>query len=470
MVATQVLQAAQCRLAQHYLDKLRQAERATRRGRENRARWLNLMRQDWEQIKQWQAWSALWTDTEAERAHLCATFTIGTSDVLQVQLTPTEQLSWVQQSLDAARKLHDRDAERTLLYQLLMLKLTVEVLDQVDQDAHRLMEYAQAAQDDLSLGRAWYVMGTADFMRGGYDTAEDLLTRSLELLQACGAVEEVPIVWRGLGRVAQYRGDSRQAHTCFVQYLNAAAAVKNEQAVLNAHVALSGILLALRDYQAAAHHAQQAVVMARAFGMSRVLPPAMLSLAHAEKWLGEYDSACSHYQEAIAAARSHGSPSSVSNGLYGLGQARFFQGHPTAALPHLEEAMAIAQEARLPLRICEISHDLVLARIACNELDSARIQLREALSSARQLGTPHFWAKSLAAAITLWHHWGRHEQAAVWAGLLTHYTQNLHPTLFDATVYEQLEKALGTERYQQAVRRGKSLPLDATLSEILSAL
>ena len=41
------LQITQYRLAQHYLRKLQKAEIATRRGRQNRIHWLNVMQQDY---------------------------------------------------------------------------------------------------------------------------------------------------------------------------------------------------------------------------------------------------------------------------------------------------------------------------------------------------------------------------------------------------------------------------------------
>ena len=472
MIKQSSLQDAQYRLAQHYINKLQQAENAARHGRENRSQWFTLIHQDWEQIKSWQAWAAAWQDSESERARLCAAFPLATSAVLRVRLTPMEQLLWTQQALKAARQLGDVETERTLLYQAAFTSLTVETyLDQAEEYAHQLMALAQASQDALSMGRAWYILGTASFTRGAYDRSEACYTQSISLFEACGASEELPIVWRGMGRIFMFRGDYQQAMMCHQQYLKGSAHTGNEQGMLDAHISLSGIFLSLRDYVTAEHHAQQALNMARPLGKWRLLPPALFSLAHAQKWLGKYEIACAHYEEGISVARDIATaPSNIANGLYGLAQTKYLQGDYATALRHFAEALAIAQAAQLGFRICQISHDMVFTHVALDEIDAARSRLKDAIRSAQQLGTAQFMVKALAAAIGLWRYFDQREQVAMWAGLLDNYIQMLHPSLFNPAVYEQLEAELGPERYLRAIEQGKALALESTLTEILTLL
>lgn len=466
MTLAQPLQTTRHRLAKHYLTKLQQANATIRRGRGNRDYWLNQMQQDWAQIKQWQAWSATGKEQDIERARLCATFPVATADVLRVRQTPAEQLVWVRQALEAAKKLGDTATELLMLYQVAMLHLTIEALDEADHHARIFRERAQASGDRLSLGRAWYVLASAAFTRGVFDKAEEYFNKCLPLLEACNATDEMPVIWRGLGRLAQFRGNYEQARLNFLRFLDVALSVGNEQSILDANVALSGVYLALRDYAAAEDHARQAVAIARHFGMSRWFPPALFSLAHAEKWQGKLESACAHYEEALPPARLVCAPSTVINGLYGLGQARFRLGEYAAALAHFEEALALARNSQLPLRFCEVAHDMVYTYIALQEWDAARRRLREALESARKLGTPHFMTKTLAAAVTLWHACGDHQQAAIWAGLLAKYTPYLHPSLFESIVYEELEQKLGAERYRQSQEHGNALTLDNVIMEV----
>lgn len=471
MIAQDSIQAVQYRLAQHYLNRLKQADRGTQQGLENRAHWLNLMRQDWEQIQLWQSWSAAWQDTDLERAHLCVTFPMESAAILRVRLPASEQLNWVRQALAAAQKLHDDKAERALLYQLSYLSITLELPDQAEQYARKLVERAETSHDKLNLGRASFLLGAIAFIRSQYDRAEEAFRTSLLQLQACHAVEEIGQVWLGLGRVANVRGDFQQAHAYYLQYLQTSTVVGNEQAVLDAHISLGGIYLDLGDFLTAEAHAQRAVDMARPLGKSRFLPPALFGLAHAKKNQGKYENACDHYTEGIEVARAISSaPSSIANGLHGLGQAKYLQGDDEAALSYLEEGLQIVREARFLLRVCEIAHDMVFVHVTRNELESARIRLRETLESAQQLATPHFQAKALAAAVVLWQHSGEPEQAAVWAGLLRNYEHMLQPTLFHAVVYDQLQNILGAQRYRAALEQGKNLKLENVTSDILRLL
>ena len=387
------LQTTQYRLAQHYLSKLQKAERATQRGRQNRVHWLNVVQQDWAQIKQWQAWSASWVDTEIEKARLCSAFPLATSSVLRIRQPPNEFLIWVQQALEAARKLNDSGAERTLLYYMCVAHLNMESMDAVDQYAHQLLDLAQALNDSVGLGRAWYMLGATNVFRGAYDKAESLLEKSLKVLSVHHASEELAAVWKNLGSVAFYRGDYRQAYNYHLKYLDVAITSESEGITGIAHLSLSGILICLHDYQAAEFHAQQAVAISRRIGFTRYVPVALLSLAHAEKWLGNFASACLHYEEALA-QRSIMTPSTVVNAVYGLGQARFRLGDLDGAFDHFDEALNIAREKKIQFRLCEVLPDMVVLHLTRNESGAAQERLHECVTVTMQLRTPAFYGKS----------------------------------------------------------------------------
>ena len=141
-----------------------------------------------------------------------------------------------------------------------------------------------------------------------------------------------------------------------------------------------------------------------------------------------------------------------------------------AALTHMQEALEVAQAAQHTLRICEASLDMVYVYLAQEALEQAHDQLCEALNIVKDIGTPHFLAKMLAAAISLWQAQGEIKQAAIWAGLLIQHTQLLHPSLFDMAIFQQLETALGPQRYREALEQGKALILENILSEIMSGM
>jgi tetratricopeptide (TPR) repeat protein len=465
MATLQPVQNAQYHLAQHYLKKLQQASATIGRGRGNRDHWLNLVRQDWEQIKQWQAWSAAWKESDLERAQLCATFALEISDAIRVRQSISEQFVWVQQALDAAHKLGAGEAERELLFQMCRIQLSMEALDTADQYAHQLIECSQIVKDRLGLARAWYILGATNVIRGAYDSAETYLKKSLEQLEHYYAHYELAVVWKNLGSVAFFRGEYVQAYKYHVQYLEMAIAANQEGMMSVAHLTLSSNLLFLRDYQAAEAHAQQAVVLSRHVGFTRFIPVALLGLAHAEKWLGKFEGACIHYEEALT-ERSVLAPSSVINGIYGLGQARFRQGNLVKAAIHFDEALRLAREGRILFRVCEVLPDMVILDLTQDKLDDARANLYELVKVAQQLNTPPFKVKAVSTAVILWQYQREYQQAATWAGLLTKYTQYLDPALFDTNIYQELERKLGSERYHEALHQGSTLTLDDVVSEV----
>ena len=67
------------------------------------------------------------------------------------------------------------------------------------------------------------------------------------------------------------------------------------------------------------------------------------------------------------------------------------------------------------MRIFELANDYVFTHIARMEFEAAHVRLRESLTCARQIDTPHFLAKTLAAGIAVWHSCGEQEQPALWA-------------------------------------------------------
>ncbi len=493
MIAERSLEHIELRLARHYASVLKQAATHLPRGQENWAYWMQMLYQDWEQIRCWQAWSADWHEKPAapQRAALCIAFAEETSSVLLVMLTPAEQFIWLQQAYEAARAIYDHQAIFTLLYRLSYLSLTLEKPDQTEWYAQQLRQHVQqhvqqvqqvqhvqqgqkqaekpasASSRKFNLGRAEFLLGAAAFVSGRYDEAHQHLTESLALLQACPVSGELGQVWLSLGHTASVRGQYQEAYEGYTRYLENATTMGNELAMIDANMALSGVHLALNNYQQAEEHARTAVSRARPFGTSRFLPPALFSLANIEKRSGKLEAACTHYEEGLAAAQAISSaPSSQATGWHGLGQARYLLGDAATAIDHLETGLSIARRAHYLLRVCEIAPDLVMLYTQRGEHDSAGERLREALESAQTLATPQFMTKALAGAI-IWRQAQDSEQAAVWAGLLQDHLGYLQPSLFDTRFYTQLEAELGTERYTHLLAQGKTLTLSALIPEIL---
>jgi tetratricopeptide (TPR) repeat protein len=464
------IQSAQHRLARHYLDKLHQANAAISLGHGSRVHWLGLVEQDWGQIKHWQAWSASGTGQDAERARLCSAFSIATADVLRARQTPSENYAWVQQALEAARKLGDNDSERVLLYQLGIACLNLEDYEDAEKVAHQLMQRAVSSGDLPAQGRAWYVQGSANVLQGRYDIAETALQNALESTTAQNMVEEMGRIWRGLGRVAMYRGDYQQAFDYHQKYSDIVAQSGNAREMGAVGIALCGLLLNLHDFPAAEAAALSALEIARTNGFPRMLPPALMSVGEVETELGRLDDALAHYEEGIAAARAISPPSTILYGLLGLGRLQIMRGDAAAGMASFQEALALARRVNLLFRTCEVELMMMMGYLATNQLDVARSHLVDVIRSAMTLNTAHFMAAALGTAVMLWAQAGDFELAALWAGTLSNYPQNLHPALFDESVLDRIEQALGVDRYGQLIRQGRSLSLDSALTQVLVAI
>lgn len=453
---------AHYRLARHYLDKLRQAEKFAALNPRNRLALIHQVMRDWAQIKRWQVWSASWSAAEREKADLCIGFALATSSLLRVRILPSESLVWMKQGLQAASHFKNEKAELSLLYFVCLMYANMESYGELAPYLERLLERAYRAEDDLSLGRAWLISARKHEFEGAFDTAEPLFLKSLELMQRLHANEELASIWQGLGRIALQRGDYPLALEHHLNVLDHVTKSGHEGMTAAAHLSLSGLyIIALRDYPKAETHAQQAVAIGRRINFVHFVPAALIALAHAKKWLNKLDESCAYYAEALT-QRDLIAPSSVINALYGWGQANYKQNDLEQAFTHLQEALEVATEKQILFRRCEVLLGVVVVDAARKEIGSACQHMRELINCARQLGTPPFIVKVFSAAVILWQVLGDLRQAGLWAGVLTAYLDHIDEIWFDTTVFKVLEA--------DAMEEGKALSLDVAFELLLQQL
>lgn len=465
----QTVHSPQLRLAQHYLDKLRHAEKATRWGRQNQNRMhhLDQIQHDWAQIAHWQAWSAAGSEDDPERARLCLAFPLATSRVLRLRQLPEETLVWSLAALDAAVRLGDGKAERYLLYLICTLYGTLEDFDAIERMADRLAASARAADDQSSMGFAYMQWSRVQEFRGNLTEAESLMLHAVELLEPRHTVEDLGLAWQILGRLAIARGDYERSYAFHIKLLEGAKAEGMHGAVAVAHLSLSGLALYMGDYAAAEDHARKSLAVGRQIGFTRFIPSALAGLAHAEKRLGRLETACDHYQEALA-TRSMLPPSTLINVLYGFGQARVMQGDLEAAFALFDEARTLARERKIAFRLCEVLPDLVVLYLVRNESDQAGECLRELVTTVQTLDSPKAVAAAFGSALIYAAHVGKAAQAAEYAGILSALAQNLDPLWFDAAIFDALKDTLGDQAYHAAFERGRALDPAAALNSVFA--
>ncbi|HEX2623277.1 MAG TPA: hypothetical protein VHL11_24120, partial [Phototrophicaceae bacterium] len=203
-MTTASLKTAQYRLARHYLNKLRIADTAVRRGQASTAYGLTLFDQEWEQIRLWQGWTARHEHGDQERMELCKEFPLAGLEILANRNNAMDQADWLVTALEAAQQLSDHEAERTLCYELLMTYYRLGNPEKIEYFASQLLQLGEAAKDSLFIERAWFGFGLVAEERGMFVEAESYYQRALQLALELGGYPEIGQALNGLATVATY--------------------------------------------------------------------------------------------------------------------------------------------------------------------------------------------------------------------------------------------------------------------------
>ncbi len=462
-------QQTQHRLAQHYLDTLRQASYAMHKGHGNRVHWFNRVEQDWGQIRHWQGWSANAARNERERAQLCLRFSIDGMEILRVRQSPPERIDWLEQALPIAQQLEDGAAERSILYELSHSYFFISMGDKAKQTAERLLELAQTAGDTFNIGRAWYIIGQSAIHVGAMEDAKHAYQTSAAILEKIGAEAELGRALQGVGRVALFTGDFPRAHEFFQRYLTIVEQSGREAELGPAYITMNHVLLALGDFLPAKDYAERAVHICLNTGFQRMLPSAWLSLAAAETELLELDAASDHYEKGIVQARAMKAISTLIDLLRCLADVEMQQGKYAEAYAHFQEAFTLANTDHILYYLCEITAGMARWHVDQNQPDEAREYLRQAAGYALELGSDNFFVSVLVPAVLLWQHMNQAELAAQWAGVLMKH-KDVGIARHINIVRTRLEQALSPQRFETLAEQGKQLQLDAVVKNIQTLL
>lgn len=458
-----IAQQTQQRLAQHYLHKLQQASSAmTQAGTGNRSYWINVIQQDWSQIKHWRDWSGI--DTHTNRAQLCVDFCTTASAATSTQQTTTEAITILRQGLKAARSLNDEANEGEILYMLGLNHLRLQQMSETRSCAEELKGCGEKLRDNRMIGRAWYLLACVSTSTGSFKDAEAQYTHSRELLEAYDQKEMIA-VWAGFGHVAYFQGNYQASRDYHGKSMEQALLFNDEPNVAVAHLSLAGVCLQLKDMQQASHHAQETLRIARKLSFLPLIPHSLTMLANVNRQLGALDKARAYYEEVLGITRATLSYDSIISALTGLGRVHALQGDSDAAIVHFVDALTMAQENNITIRIPPLAEELVHIHLSRGDIPRARVYLSVLVAEAQALNTTRFLAKTVFAAAAFWHSDGHSQQAAQWIGLLEQHSQHLDPAPF-AQLRDDLRASLGVERYAQAVAEGQSL----VLSEVVQSL
>lgn len=462
-MTTQALESVQFRLAQHYLSKLRQANRALRYSRARSDHWYHRIEQDWSQIKNWQQW------TVSRSAELCAAFGIDGNEYVSIRQSPTERLLWYRQALHAAQQSGDSQKERQLLYLVGTTAYQTGGFEEAEQCATRLLEDGEFSDDHQSLGYGWFITGNLHSHRTELDAAETAFRKALKHFESCHDEMMIGHAVQGIARILIFRGNYAEALIHAKRYLDIIETVGRRADLSLAYHTLSNIHTRLGNLNEAKAYALKAVEISREVGNVRMIPSNLLILGYAELALGELESAWEHFQETITASRANSSAFDLTAATYSLGDVRLRQNNYPEALDYFQQALALAKESEIGAYKSLCSINIAYVHALRHELDTARHMLREGVEIALQTRSNILMAKALIPAVKLWQAVNDLEPAAEWSGLLMAHPEHAEPKLV-AEICAELEAEIGAERYQAAVARGQQMNLDDTVKQLISLL
>jgi predicted ATPase/class 3 adenylate cyclase len=191
---------------------------------------------------------------------------------------------------------------------------------------------------------------------------------------------------------------------------------------------------------------------------------------------GRFDEARTLYEQAKSLREPFGLGISLQSTVHNLGLLAMTQGDYGRARPELESSLAMARELGSEQQIANSLCDLGFAELGDGRLDQARSRLGEAVESATRLG----WKENVAyclvglSAIALAE--GELELAAHLVGQADFLAEEVqlkfevYAEAARARVEQELRSRLGEDRLEALYVEGRSLSMEAAVSEALAAL
>jgi tetratricopeptide (TPR) repeat protein len=468
MTAHLELSEREYRLARHYLNKLRIVNEAMQRGQSTVSYGLTVFDQEWEQIRHWQAWTALRAPEDELRARLCIEFPLTGLEVLANRNNAEVQIKWLRAGLEASRQLEEKEAERSLGYELMMVYYRLGSLEAGREIACQLLGLGEDANDPVCIERAYFGLAVYSEERGMYSDAEQSYQQALRISRQLGVTTETGRALNALGGVAQYVGEFEKSYQYCSEYLELMELHGKQNRVCHALISLGESLISLKTYAEADQNLQRAVRMCRSLGFQRLLGVGLLTLGALALAEDELDLAQTYLFEGLQAVRAVGVQRQIISGLTKLGYIDLRHKNVALAFAHLREGLEMARDVGNPRYICEVELALAHTFLAVNDYAAARDILRESLSIVQRIDSRSQKVRSLSGVVAYYQCLGHHKQAAIVAGAIK--DELLVDAPFFGGVRAQLETALGLMNYHRALAEGARRSLDESVTEALAAM
>ena len=476
MIEAQPLLAARYRLAQHYLNKLRVAQRVYQQGNDNEARALALFDQERDQIRHWRAWTSVDSGQSEQARTFCRDYVEASPDIFELRLSPREYLTWLEDAVQAARHLGDQRAEAACLLQMWEISVLALAYQDAIDHTQQALTIARRIGDRQLIARALRVCGDVATFKGNLEEAQGYYDQSYALSRAIGDRKGRAKVLEALSVLALSRRESAAAQN----YLEQCLALNREIGhLVGIEICLNDLgylAIRLENYSAARQYLEQALELSQLLEDRLNMPPILSNLGTIAYWQGMYALALNYFERAMSIARAIGVKELEAIDLHKSGLAAMAQGDLLKTREYFERSLALSRSippgTLLPSTLGHLA--LIYQRLQQKVLASTI--LREGLETVREM--PDSFAPArlavLIAAARIWILRGMPFQAALWLSLVEN---DPHPSARTTYIEQDLQEglaecqaALPPEQFVSAWKQGKVLNQETVIEEILSEL
>jgi tetratricopeptide (TPR) repeat protein len=296
------------RMAAYYVQVAGAADDLYLRGGADLLRGLALFDLEWPHIRAGQAWAAARAETEDKVTHLCSAYPDAAAHCLDLRLSPSGKIPWLEAAVQAARRLEDRGAEGVHLG---------------------------------NLGNAYAALGEMWKAIGYYEQA-------LGIDCKIGNRRGEGAALGNLGNAYTALGEARRAIGYCEQALEIAREIGDRRGEGNRLGSLGLAYAALGEVRKAIGYCEQALDIAREIGdrQAEGVHLGNLGLAYAD--LGEVREAIGYYEQALEIRREIGDRRGEGNDLANMGLAYKKLGDAARARELWEEALCIYEAIEDP--------------------------------------------------------------------------------------------------------------------------
>lgn len=466
-VPSGTVDAARVRLANYYLGQLRLANSVYGRGHESSAEGLTLFDRDWPHIKQWHAWAESRADRDPVAAGLCREYAERGAGILSLRLTAIQQIDWLESALKVVKTQADPRAEMWCLYRIAEAHNKQGSFELAEEYGVQSLVLARGLGEKYCIGLNICLYAESERRIGNYANARRLFEESLTILRKLRVLYDVGRAYRGLGLVAWHEGEFAQATEYHKRHLAIAIDLGADADMCDAFLNLSLPLWVTGDRAAAQEYLERCIARCRAIGYQRTLASALNTSGQTFHEMGSLADARRQYEEAVAIARSHGYLKEMADYQTNLADVLTLMGDGHAALGLLDEANELARSQGWKRQLGEGLTLAASALVALKDFENASRSLREASRIALDLDNKIFNLHVILTGIDVLNTAGRVETAAEWAGsVLSLGELPAGENAFIISTCDKMRSALGQERFDSALERGKSLATGAIIHMI----